>query len=146
MGHVALQFYDNLIFYWDWLCIPANDRSTRETLLATYYDDRNHFGDRKTRAAITEDYFWPGITNDVDAYLRSCDSCMCKKSTTQVPAGFLHPLPVPMARFLEIALDFVALLPMLKSGNYLVSRLWEQGLSRMRCPGGGLLDTLASYL
>jgi hypothetical protein len=74
--------YDDLIFYQDRLCIPANDRTTRETLLATYHDDRNHFGDRKTRAAITTDYFWPGITNDVDTYIRSCDSCVRKKSTT----------------------------------------------------------------
>ena len=105
-------FYDGLIFYKDRLCIPANDKSTREMLLATYHDDRNHFGNRKTRAAITVDYFWPGITNYVDAYLRSCDSCARKKSTTQAPAGFLHPLPVPTARFLEMALDFVARLPM----------------------------------
>jgi len=104
-------FYEGLIFYRDRLCIPANDRSTREMLLATYHDDRNHFGDRKTRAAITSDYFWPGITHDVDAYLRSCDSCARKKSTTQVPTGFLHPLPIPTARFLEMALDFVGPLP-----------------------------------
>jgi hypothetical protein len=107
----AYTFYDDLIFYRNRLCIPANDKSTRETLLATYHDDRNHFGDRKTRAAITEDYFWPGITNDVEAYLRSCDSCARKKSTTQAPAGFLHPLPVPTGRFLEMALDFVSPLP-----------------------------------
>jgi putative transposase len=103
----AYTLHDDLIFYRDRLCIPANDRTTRETLLATYHDDRNHFGDRKTRAAITVDYFWPGIINDVDTYIRSCDSCARKKSTIQTPAGFLHPLPVPTIRFLEIALDFV---------------------------------------
>jgi hypothetical protein len=53
----AYTLYDDLLFYRDRLCIPANDRTTRETLLATYHDDRNHFGDRKTRAAITTDYF-----------------------------------------------------------------------------------------
>ena len=71
----AYALYDGLIFYRDRLCIPANDKSTREMLLATYHDDHNHFGDRKTRAAITVDYFWPGITSDIDTYLRSCDSC-----------------------------------------------------------------------
>jgi hypothetical protein len=53
----AYTLYDDLLFYRDRLCIPANDKITRETLLATYYDDCNHFSDRKTRAAITTDYF-----------------------------------------------------------------------------------------
>jgi hypothetical protein len=78
----AYTLYDDLIFYRDRLYIPANDRTTRETLLATYHDDRNHFGDHKTRGAITTDYFWPGITNDIDTYIRSCDSYARKKSTT----------------------------------------------------------------
>src|ERR1700731_2354312 len=53
----AYTLYADLLFSRDRLCIPASDRTTRETLPATYYDDRNHFGDRKTRAAITTDYF-----------------------------------------------------------------------------------------
>jgi hypothetical protein len=53
----AYTLYNDLLFYCDRLCIPANDRTTRETLLATYHDNRNHFGDRKTRAAITTNYF-----------------------------------------------------------------------------------------
>jgi hypothetical protein len=73
--------YDDLLFYQDRFYIPASDRTTRETLLATYHDDRNHFGDRKTRAAITTDYFWPGIINDIDMYIRSYDSYARKKST-----------------------------------------------------------------
>ena len=43
--------------------------------------------------------------------MRSCGSCAHNKSSTQAPAGFLHPLPVPSNRFLEIALDFVSPLP-----------------------------------
>jgi hypothetical protein len=49
--------YDDLIFYRDRLYIPINDRSIREILLIIYHDDRNHFGDRKTRVVITIDYF-----------------------------------------------------------------------------------------
>jgi hypothetical protein len=77
----AYTLYDDLIFYQDRFYIPTNDRTIRETLLATYHDDRNHFDDRKTRVAITTDYFWPGIINDIDTYIRSCDSYARKKST-----------------------------------------------------------------
>ena len=65
----------------------------------------------KTRGNLTRDFLWPGVTNDVETYVRSCDSCAQNKSSTQAPAGFLHPLPVPANRFLEIALDFVGPLP-----------------------------------
>jgi hypothetical protein len=77
----AYTLYDDLIYYHDRLCIPTNDRTTREMLLIMYHDDRNHFGDRKTRVAITTDYFWPGIINDIDRYIRSYDSYTRKKST-----------------------------------------------------------------
>jgi hypothetical protein len=72
--------YDDLIFYQDRLYIPANDRTIREILLVIYHDDRNHFGDRKTRVVIITDYFWPDIINDIDIYIRSYDSYIRKKS------------------------------------------------------------------
>jgi hypothetical protein len=72
--------YDDLIFYQDRLYIPTNDRTIREILLVIYHDDRNHFDDHKTRVVITTDYFWPGIINDIDTYIRSYDSYIYKKS------------------------------------------------------------------
>lgn len=44
-----------------------------------------------------------------------------KKSSTQAPAGFLDPLPIPKDRFAEIALDFVgSLVPSKGFGTVLV--------------------------
>jgi hypothetical protein len=53
----AYTLYNNLLFYCDRLYIPANDRIIRETLLAMYYDNYNHFSNCKIRVAITTDYF-----------------------------------------------------------------------------------------
>src|SRR5438045_2643780 len=55
-------------------------------------------------------YYWPSVQRDVELYIKSCTSCARNKSTTQAPAGFLHPLPIPKDRFAEIALDFVGTL------------------------------------
>ena len=106
----AYSLQDGLLYHKAWLCIPS-DKTVREVLLTTYHDDQNHFGISKTQNNLSRDFLWPGITNDVEMYVRSCDSCTQNKSSTQAPAGFLHPLPVPTNQFLEIALDFVGPLP-----------------------------------
>jgi hypothetical protein len=106
------QLTDGLLFFESRLCVPANDRSTREKLLKLHHDDLgNHFAVDKTRHSLQRDYYWPGIQKDVDLYIKSCVGCARNKSSTQAPAGFLHPMPVPDHRFDELALDFVGTLP-----------------------------------
>ena len=107
----AYTLVDGALYLENRLCIPAFDRKTRETLLLLHHDVQNHFGRRKTRSAIARDYFWPGLDQDVDEYIRTCDSCARNKTSTQPPAGLLHPMPVPLNRFSELALDFVGTLP-----------------------------------
>jgi len=106
----AYSILDGLIYHNEWLCIPSY-RTVQEALLATYHDDQNHFGVSKTQGNLSRDFLWPGITSDVEAYIRSCGSCAQNKSSTQASAVFLIPLPVPLNRFLEIALDFVGPFP-----------------------------------
>src|SRR5436190_5999249 len=69
-----------LIFFEARLCIPSNDRTSRETLLQLYRDFRNHFGTDKTQKAVMKDYFWPWVTQDVKEYIRCCGWCAQNKS------------------------------------------------------------------
>jgi len=105
------QYEDGLLFFEGRLCIPSNDRASREKLLQLHHDDcGNHHAVDKTRRSIAIDYYWPGLHRDVETYIKSCTSCARNKSSTQAPAGFLHPLPIPKDRFTEMALDFVGAL------------------------------------
>ena len=111
------QFEEGLLFFEGRLCIPANDRVSREKLLQIHHDDAgNHHAVDKTRKSITTDYYWPGIQRDVELYVKSCTSCARNKSSTLAPAGFLHPMPIPQDRFTEMALDFVG--PLVPSKGY----------------------------
>jgi hypothetical protein len=102
------QLDDGLLYFESRLCVPANDRVSREKLLKMHHDELgNHFAVDKTRRSLMRDYYWPGIQNDVDLYIKSCVSCGRNKSPTQAPTGFLHPMPIPELRFEELALDFV---------------------------------------
>jgi hypothetical protein len=60
------------------------------------------------------EYHWPGFQKDVDLYIKSCTSCGRNKSSTQAPAGFLYPMPIPERRFDELALNFVGKLAISK--------------------------------
>ena len=111
----AYSILNGLIYHNEQLCI-LSDRTLWEALLTTYHDGQNNFGVSKTQDNLSRDFLWPGIMSDVEAYVRSCSSCAQNKSSTQAPAGFLHPLPIPSNRFLEIALDFISPLP--KSNGY----------------------------
>jgi hypothetical protein len=113
------QVADGLIFFEGRLCIPKNDRQSRETLLLLHHDSQNHFGVVKTRQSIMMDYYWPGLTDDIDTYIKSCASCARNKSSTQAPAGLLHSMPIPHDRFSEIAIDFVGPLPKSKGFDML---------------------------
>ena len=106
------QVNDGLLFFEGRLCIPANDRVSREKLLKLHHDDLgNHFAVDKTRRSLMREYYWPGVHKDVDLYIKSCTSCSRNKSSTQAPAGFLHPMPIPEHRFDELAMDFVGPVP-----------------------------------
>ena len=97
------------------LCVP-NCKTTREVLLQEHHDRENHFGRYKTREKLARLYFWPNLAATVDEYIRSCTRCSSNKSSTQSPAGLLHPLPIPNDRFTDISMDFVGPLP--KSRGY----------------------------
>jgi hypothetical protein len=111
---------EDLLFHQGRLCIPTKDRATREKLLKQYHDEQDHFGVDKTAKAIGRDYFWPQLWSDVTAWIKSCPQCVRNKSTTQAPAGFLHPMPIPAHRFEEIAIDFVGPLPRCKGFNSII--------------------------
>src|ERR1700687_2450344 len=111
------QISDNSLIYVDdrRLCIPEC-KETCEMLLRQHHDNEDHFGIAKTRQGLVARYFWPGLSRSVRTYVNSCSSCLRNKATNQLPAGFLHSLPVPLDRFADIAMDFVGPFP--KSKRY----------------------------
>lgn len=65
---------------------------------------------------------WP-LAKDVEQYVRTCLSCALNKSSTQLLAGFQHPMPIPADRFMDLALDFVSPLPTCKGFDLILSMM-----------------------
>ncbi|CAI7887071.1 unnamed protein product [Closterium sp. NIES-53] len=97
------------------VCVPDDSR-LRQLLLNEYHDNRSHFGSDKTYAAISRDYYWPGLSRSVAEYVYSCPTCQVNKARTTAPAGLLQPLEIPTAPWTCVSLDFITDLPRTPTG------------------------------
>jgi transposase InsO family protein len=77
-----------------------------------------HFGREKTLANLANNFFWPGITTDVEDFVKSCINCQRNKAVRRAPIGLLYPHDRPQARWEQIALDFIVQLPTTRTGKY----------------------------
>ena len=68
---------------------------------ATYYRVKNHF-------------FWKGLKQDVENFVKQCDVCQHAKHTHDHPAGLLQPLPIHEGAWQDWSMDFVEGLPMVE--------------------------------
>ena len=69
-----------------------------------------HFGRDKTLDLVQADFYWPKLNRDVDRLVKQCHVCHLAKTRNQ-NNGLYMPLPVPMAPWENISLDFVVGLP-----------------------------------
>ena len=70
-----------------------------------------HLGWKKTYNRAKIDYFWPGMLADIKAFCETCPECQINKSSTQRPAGLLHPLETPLRPGTHLSIDFIGPFP-----------------------------------
>ena len=92
------------------LCVPKC--GMRELLIREAHGGAlaGHFGVEKTTSMLKEHYYWPKMSKDVEHIVRRCTVCQLAKSHV-LPHGLYSPLPIPMAPWEDISLDFVLGLP-----------------------------------
>ena len=73
-----------------------------------------HFGIKATYEKTKGRYYWKGLKEDVETYVKSCDKCQRREK----PKGKheLHPIEVKEP-FYMIGIDFVGPLPITEKGN-----------------------------
>ena len=95
------------------LCIPDNGR-LKERVIREKHDvfTSAHPGVGKTEFSVQQDYYWKGLSRDVDRYVASCETCQRVKARQTKPPGTLNPLPIPETRWADIYMDFIVKLQM----------------------------------
>jgi hypothetical protein len=76
-----------------------------------------HPGVAKMLEMVQREWWWPGITTDVKAFVKYCDSCQRVKASNMLPAGLLHPLQIPERKWQSIGMDLITKLPRSANGN-----------------------------
>jgi hypothetical protein len=100
------------------IVIP-NDRVLRTRILREIHDapTSGHLGIEKTMARLGKLFWWSGMRHEVQEYVGSCVACQTNKSSNRLPAGLLHPLPIPSHCWESVSMDFVGPLPPTSTGN-----------------------------
>lgn len=70
-----------------------------------------HPGRVKTTDLLNRVYWWPGMTEAVRTFCNACQLCARTKTPRAKPPGFLKPLPLPMAPWRDISVDYITPLP-----------------------------------
>lgn len=65
----------------------------------------------RTKSLLQNAFWWSFLSQDVEDYVKACQTCAQSKSSHQIPAGLLHPLPIPQCPWSHLSVDFITDLP-----------------------------------
>ncbi|XP_074303235.1 uncharacterized protein LOC141637674 [Silene latifolia] len=107
--------HDGYLFKGNRLCIPNG--SIRELLIREAHGGAiaGHFGVNKTNDVLSEHFYWPKMSKDVQEIVAKCVVCQKAKSTFN--KGLYTPLPVPTQPWNEVSMDFILGLPRTQRGK-----------------------------
>jgi len=115
--HDGLMRLDGLVYSRSGAVYVPADRRLRTRLLELAHDAAGHFGRARTIERLGRQCVWTGMTKEVEDYCRSCAVCSASKTSNELPAGTLRPLPIPEGVWDSIGIDFVGPLPKSKEGH-----------------------------
>ena len=103
---------ENLVLKEGKMYMPK-DEELRAEVIWLHHDvpAAGHGGRWKTVELVTRNYWWPGVTRDVEKYVEGCDLCQRMKNRTEEPAGKLKLSEVPKKPWSHLTVDFITKLP-----------------------------------
>ena len=93
-----------------------NDASITKRILYDDHDSKlaGHFGIFKILECLKQNYHWLKMAEEVQDYMRSCDTCQRDKVSRHRRYRLLDPLEVPYRPWLSILIDWIIELPELE--------------------------------
>lgn len=103
---------DGLIRHGSQIWIAENS-ALRTKLIAAMHSSAigGHSGTVATYQRIKRSFYWKGLKQDVEDFVKECSVCQQAKHELIHPAGLLQPLPVPAGVWQDLTMDFIEGLP-----------------------------------
>jgi len=101
------------IYFRDRLLVDPDDHNLHLQLIYRTHASGpgGHPGRTKTIDLMNRKYWWPGMTTAIRSFCDACLLCDKTKQPRSAPAGFLKPLPIPLASWRDISVDYITPLP-----------------------------------
>ena len=90
------------------------ERNECQQILAAYHDERGHLGIERTYHAISRQFYWKNLYQDVRKYVKSCGKCQ-KTGKFEKTVSELHPIPI-VTPWHHVCVDLIKM-PTSRSGN-----------------------------
>ena len=115
-AHEHYSLKEGFLMYGSRLCITKDlrEKVMDESHAPPYV---GHRGIQTTLKALETYFYWPTIKQDVHRFVEECMTCQKVKFDRGKTPGLLQPLPVPMALWESISMDFIFGLPKSIHGN-----------------------------
>jgi hypothetical protein len=93
------------------LVYVPNNETLKQKVVQQFHDNlMGHPGQWKTLELITREYYWPGMTEFIKAYIKGCAICQTTKIRPPVKVP-LKPTKIPEGPWEMITMDFITDLP-----------------------------------
>jgi len=85
------------------------EKKLREEIIRLHHNMPvvGHGGRWKTVELVMRNYWWPGVTRDVEKYVEGCDLCQRMKNKTEKLAGKLKLSKIPEKPWSHLMVDFI---------------------------------------
>lgn len=109
-GDKDFAFHNDIVTFRNKIYIPP---PLRLKIIQTRHDSplAGHLGAGKTIELVQREFSWPGLSREIRAYIRGCDSCQRVKVAHHAPYGKLTPLDIPSRPWQSVSMDFITGLP-----------------------------------
>ena len=109
---------DRLVKWKNLTYIPNNTKLCEDIIITNHdHPIAGHSSIKRTRDLIMNEYYWPTLRKDIEAYVKGCDTCQkvkAKNSSTTTP---LHPNEIPSSPWEIISVNLISPLPQSEGKN-----------------------------